>query len=83
MDVFGAPIDGSTHGLTYYLRTNHNHQGATVAGVTVVGTPQGSGWTFTISAATSAGFVADTWYFQAIATANVGGAKTTLGFAVG
>ena len=79
VDVFGAPIDGSNHGLTYYLRANHNHQGATVAGVTVVGTPQGSGWTFTISSATSAGFVADTWYFQAIATANAGGAKTTLG----
>jgi hypothetical protein len=79
VDVFGAPIDGSNHSLTYYLRTNHNHQGATVAGVTVVGTPAGSGWTFTIPAATTAGFVADDWYFQAVATANAGGAKTTLG----
>lgn len=79
VDAFGAPIDGSTHGLTYYLRTDHNHQGATVAGVTVVGTPAGSGWSFTISSTTSAGFVADTWYFQAVATANAGGAKTTLG----
>ena len=78
-DVFGAPIDGSTHGLTYYLRTNQNHQGATVAGVTVVGTPQGSGWTFTISSATSTDFAAGDWYFQAVATANAGGAKTTLG----
>jgi hypothetical protein len=79
VDTFGAPVDGSTHGLTYFLRTNHNHQGATVAGVTVVGTPQGGGWTFTISSTTSAGFVADTWYWQAIATANAGGAKATLG----
>jgi hypothetical protein len=78
-DVLGAPIDGSTHGLTYYLRTNHTHQGATVAGVTVPGAPNGTGWNFTITSTTSAGFVADTWFWQAIATANVGGAKLTLG----
>ncbi len=79
VDTFGAPIDGSTHGLTYYLRTNHNHQGATVAGVTVVGSPNGSGWTFSIPAATTVSFVADIWYWQAVATANVDAAKTTLG----
>lgn len=57
-DNLGAAIDGSNHGLTYYLRTNTNHQGATVAGVTVAGTPAGSGWTFTIAAGTTDGFAA-------------------------
>jgi hypothetical protein len=78
-DNLGQPIDGSSHGVTYYLRTNHNHQGATVAGVTVPGTPSGTGWTFTIAKTTTDGFVADTWYWQAVATANVGGAVTTIG----
>lgn len=78
-DNLGQPIDGSTHGVTYYLRTNHNHQGATVAGVTVPGTPSGTGWTFTIAKTTTDGFVADTWFWQAVATANVGGAVTTIG----
>jgi hypothetical protein len=74
VDVFGAAIDSSNHGLTYYLRTNTASEGATVVGVA-----EGSGWKFTISDATSAGFDAGVWYFQAVATANVGGAKTTLG----
>lgn len=74
VDVFGAPIDSSTHTLTYYLRTNVNHEGATAVGVA-----DGSGWRLTLSAATSAGFDAGTWYFQAVATAVAGGAKTTLG----
>jgi hypothetical protein len=78
-DNLGRPIDGSNHGLTYYLRTNHNHQGATVAGVTVAGTPAGTGWTFTIAKATTDGFVAGEWYWQAVATATVGGAVTTIG----
>jgi hypothetical protein len=78
-DNLGNVIDGSNHGLTYYLRTNHNHQGATVAGVTVPGTPSGAGWTFTIAKTTTDGFVADQWFWQAVATANVGGAVTTIG----
>jgi hypothetical protein len=78
-DNLGAAIDGSNHGLTYYLRTNTNHQGATVAGVTVAGTPAGSGWTFTIAKTTTDGFASGQWYWQAVATANVGGAVTTLG----
>lgn len=78
-DNLGAAIDGSNHGLTYYLRTNTNHQGAIVAGVTVNGTPSGSGWEFTITSATSDGFAAGLWFWQAVATANVGGAVTTLG----
>lgn len=74
VDVFGAPIDSSNHGLTYYLRTNTASEGATVVGVA-----EGSGWRFTIAAGTSSGFDAGAWYFQAVATANVGGAKSTLG----
>ena len=72
--MFGAPLTSATHGLTYYLRTNHNHEGATV-----VGAPFDAGWEFTISAGTSAAFDAGIWYFQAVATALVGGEKTTLG----
>lgn len=78
-DNLGNPIDGSNHGLTYYLRTNTNHQGAIVAGVTVAGTPSGTGWTFTIAAGTTDGFAAGQWYWQAVATANTGGAVTTIG----
>lgn len=78
-DNLGNAIDGSNHGLTYYLRTNTNHQGATVAGVTVAGTPAGSGWTFTITSATTDGFASGQWYWQAVATATVGGAVTTIG----
>lgn len=74
VDVFGAAIDSSNHGLTYYLRTNTASEGATVVGVA-----EGSGWKFTITAGTSAAFDAGVWYFQAVATANAGGAKTTLG----
>lgn len=78
-DNLGGAIDGSNHGLTYYLRTNTNHQGAIVAGVTVAGTPSGTGWTFTIAKTTTDGFVAGQWYWQAVATATVGGAVTTIG----
>lgn len=74
VDVFGAPVDSATHGLTYYLRTNTASEGATVVGVA-----EGSGWKFTISPGTSAGFDAGTWYFQAVAVAVSDGAKTTLG----
>ena len=74
VDTFGASIDSSNHSLVYYLRTNTAAEGATVTG-----TAEGQGWRFTITAGTSAGFDAGTWYFQAVATATVGGAKTTLG----
>jgi len=74
IDAFGAAIDSSNHGLTYYLRTNTASEGATV-----VGTAEGTGWRFTIASGTSSAFDAGTWYFQAVATATVGGAKTTLG----
>ncbi len=73
-DVLGNAIDSSSHSLTYYLRTNASGEGATVNGVA-----DGSGWRFTIAAATTADFAAGTWYFQAVATATSGGAKTTIG----
>ena len=74
VDVFGAPLTSATHTLTYWLRTNTASEGASV-----VGTTYNSGWQFTIAAATSAGFDAGTWYWQAIATAISGGNVTTLG----
>lgn len=72
-DVFGNPI-GSGNGwtLTYYLRTNTTHEGATV-----VGSAYGSGWEFTIVQATSAGFNVGQWYWQAEATKS--GEHITLG----
>jgi hypothetical protein len=76
-DNLGNPIDGGSWSLTYYLRTNHTHEGATVAGVAIPGTVSGAGWEFTISSATSADFVADQWFWQAIA--EKAGEKVTLG----
>ena len=58
--------------LTYYLRTNTNHEGHTVAG-----TSYGTGWEFTISATDSAGFDAGDWFFYA--EASKGSEKFTLG----
>jgi hypothetical protein len=72
-DVFGNAISSQTGWtLTYYLRFNHTHEGATV-----VGTAYGTGWEFTISQATSAAFDAGTWYWQAEATKS--GEHVTLG----
>lgn len=75
VDVLGAAIDSSNHSLTYYIRFNRNNHGATVTGVA-----DGTGWRFTISSVVSGGFHEDDiGYWQAVATAVVGGAKTTLG----
>lgn len=63
VDAFGNTVSSGTWTLTYYLRFNHNNEGATV-----VGTAYGQGWEFTISQATSAGFDAGQWYWQAEAT---------------
>jgi hypothetical protein len=70
-DNLGNAIDSSWT-LTYYLRTNTNHEGATV-----VGTAYGSGWEFTIAQGTSAGFDAGQWYWQA--EARKSGVHHTLG----
>jgi hypothetical protein len=74
VDVFGAPISSSTHTLTYFLRTNVNHEGATVVGVA-----DGAGWRTTFPSGTTSNFDAGDWYFQAVATSLADGAKTTLG----
>ena len=71
-DLLGNPITSGDYTLTYYLRTNTASEGATV-----VGTAYGNGWESTIPAATSSGFDAGVWYWQAIATA--GSTKHTLG----
>jgi len=71
-DALGNAITSSAWTLIYYLRTN-----TTSAGATVTGAAYGYGWESTISAATSAGFAAGTWYWQAIATR--GTEKHTLG----
>ncbi len=71
-DNLGNAIDSGSWTLTYYLRTNTASEGATVVGVAY-----GTGWEFTLAAATSAGFDAGTWYWQAIATS--GSEKVTLG----
>ena len=71
-DNLGNPIDSGTWTLTYYLRTNTASEGATV-----VGAASGTGWDFVLAAATSAGFDAGQWYWQAIATS--GSDKVTLG----
>lgn len=62
-DTLGNPIESSSWTLTYYLRTNTASEGATVVGVAF-----GAGWEVTIAAATSAGFDAGQWYWQAVAT---------------
>ena len=71
-DNLGNAIDSASWTLTYYLRTNTASEGASV-----VGSADGTGWTFTLAAATSAGFDAGDWYWQAIATS--GSEKVTLG----
>ena len=73
VDVFGNPIS-STAGwvLTYYLRFDKNNEGATI-----VGTAYSGGWEFVIPQATSSGFDAGHWYWQAEATKS--GEHITLG----
>lgn len=62
-DNLGNPIDSATWTLTYWLRTNTATDGASV-----VGTPYNSGWSFSISAATSSAFDPGRWYWQAVAS---------------
>lgn len=59
----GRSIDSGDWTLTYYLRFNSASEGATVTGVA-----EGLGWKTTIASATSAGFDAGTWFFQAVAS---------------
>ena len=71
-DNLGNAIDSGSWSLTYYLRTNTASEGAIVTG-----TAYGAGWQFTIAQATSAGFDAGQWYWQA--EARNSGVHHTLG----
>lgn len=71
-DNLGNVIGSADYSLTYWLRTNTASEGSSVTG-----TAYGTGWEFTISAATSGGFDAGTWYWQAIASK--AGSVVTLG----
>ena len=72
-DTLGNELSSATWVLTYYLRFNAASEAATVVG----SARNDGGWDFTVSAATSAGFDAGTWYWQALATS--GSDKLTLG----
>jgi hypothetical protein len=72
VDNLGNAVSSSDYTLTYYLRFNAASEGATV-----VGTAYGTGWQFSIAAATSVNFDAGTWYWQAVATKT--GSTITLG----
>lgn len=72
VDNLGNEITSSDYTLTYYLRFNAASEGATV-----VGSAYGTGWQFSIAAATSVNFDAGTWYWQAVATKT--GSTITLG----
>ena len=71
-DNLGNVVGSADYTLTYWLRTNTASEGANVTG-----TAYGTGWEFTITAATSAGFDAGTWFWQAIASKT--GSVITLG----
>jgi len=62
-DAIGTSIDSGTYTLTWYARTNTATEGALIVGAT-----EGDGWRVTVPAATSAGFNAGLWTWQAIAT---------------
>lgn len=72
-DTLGNELSSTSWVLTYYLRFNAASEAATVVG----SARSDGGWDFTVSAATSAGFDAGTWYWQALATS--GSDKLTLG----
>jgi len=72
VDNLGNTVSSAAYTLTYYLRTNTATDGATV-----VGTAYGTGWEFTIAAATSTAFDAGAWFWQAVATKT--GSTITLG----
>lgn len=72
VDVFGTEITSTDWALTYYLRFNAAAEASTVTSLAY-----GTGWEFTISAATSGNFDSGKWFWQAIATKN--SEKLTLG----
>jgi len=59
----GETIDSGSYTLTWYARTNTASEGATIVGVA-----EGDGWRIMVPSATTAGFDAGNWTWQAIAT---------------
>jgi len=62
-DAIGTSIDSGSYTLTWYARTNTASEGATIVGVA-----EGDGWRIMVPSATTAGFDAGNWTWQAIAT---------------
>lgn len=62
-DAIGTNIDSGTYTMKWYARTNTASEGATITGAA-----QGTGWRITVPAATTTGFDAGLWTWQAIAT---------------
>ncbi|MEO8804648.1 MAG: hypothetical protein ABI433_01085 [Burkholderiaceae bacterium] len=75
-DALGASVDAGAYSLAYSFRGP-----VAAAGLDVVGTPRGTGWSFTLTTAQSAamnvGATPQTWYWQASATK--AGARVTAG----
>ncbi len=65
-DLDGNAATSATWTLTTYLRMHVNHEGATVVGTA----RSDGGWNNAISASTSTGFDAGTWYWQSRITKN-------------
>ncbi len=72
-DTLGNAITSASWALALYLRTNTASEGATVNGTARAD----GGWDVAISAATSGGFDAGTWYWQRVVTS--GANKFTTG----
>lgn len=63
-DALGNSISSASWTLTTYFRTAVSGEAVTAVGVA----DSSGGWTFTITAGTTAGMDAGTWYWQAVAT---------------
>ena len=62
-DSIGTPVNSGTYTLKWYARTNTASEGTTITATT-----QSTGWRVTVPAATTLGFDAGLWTWQAIAT---------------
>ena len=60
VDLDGNAATSASWTLISYLRTNTNHEGATVTGTARAD----GGWNMAITATTSSGFDASTWYWE-------------------
>lgn len=62
-DSIGTTVSSGTYTLKWYARTNTASEGTTITG-----TAESTGWRVTVPAATTLGFDAGLWTWQAIAT---------------